>query len=62
MSVAKKIAHQLCPISSGSLYQAWRSPTRERSFQRVDFGASSIAFAEGGDLRRRVEQHRSGRC
>src|SRR6476620_4878503 len=36
-------AHQLCPISSGSLYQDWRSPTRERSFHRVDFGASWMA-------------------
>src|SRR6185503_17092788 len=36
-------AHQLCPISSGSLYQVLRSPTRARSFQRVDLGASSMA-------------------
>ncbi len=34
---------QPCPISSGSWYQATRSPTRERSFHLVDFGAASMA-------------------
>ena len=32
-----------CPTSSGSLYHCCRSPTRARSFQRVDLGAASIA-------------------
>ena len=51
-------AIQLCPISSGSWYQVWRSPTRARSFQRVDFGRLVDRVAEGRDLGSRVEQDR----
>ena len=51
-------AHQLCPISSGSWYQVWRSPTRARSFQRVDFGASSMAVRSAATWAPGFEQDR----